>query len=62
MAHTQKNIKTTFLAVILIRLFVLIINSVKWLFFTDEKMQLVDSLKQFLKEYDYCKKNDKKAF
>ena len=33
--HTQKNMKTTFLPVLLIKLHVLIINSVKKLFFTD---------------------------
>ena len=38
MAHTQKNIKITFLAVLLTKLFVLIINLVKIYFFTEEKM------------------------
>ena len=38
---TQKNIKTTFLVVLLIKLFVLIINSVKKLFFTEEKMLFI---------------------
>ena len=44
-----ENIKVIFLVVLLIKLFVLIINLLKKLFFTVEKMQLVDSLKQFLK-------------
>ena len=49
MAHTQKNFKMMFLAVLLIKLDVLIINSVKKLFFTEEKMLFIGSLKQFLK-------------
>ena len=49
MAHTQKNIKTAFLSVLLIKLHVLIINSVKELFFTEENMLFIGSLKQFLK-------------
>ena len=61
MAHTQKNIKITFLAVLLIKLFVLIINSVKELFFTEEKMLFIGSLKQFLMSMTIVK-NDKKAF
>ena len=47
--HTQKNIKIIFLAVLLTNLFVLIINSVKKLFFTEEQMLLTDLLKQFLR-------------
>ena len=35
--HTQKNIKNTFLAVLLIKLFVMMINLVNQLFFTEEK-------------------------
>ena len=49
MTHIQKNIKIIFLAVLLIKLFVLIINLVKKLFFTEEKMLFIGSLKQFLK-------------
>ena len=56
MAHTQKNIKIIFLAVLLISLFVLIINSVKKLSSTEEKMQLVDSLKQSLMSTVIAKK------
>ena len=52
---TQKNIKIIFLAVLLIK-FVMIINSVKMLFFREEKMQLVDSLKQFLRSMIIVKK------
>ena len=51
MAHTQKNIKIIFLAVLLISLFVLIINSVKKLSSTEVKMQLVEAI---LNEYGYC--------
>ena len=49
MAHTQKNIKHIFLAVLLTNLLVLIINLVKMLLFTEEKMLLTSLLKQFLK-------------
>ena len=62
MAHTQKNTKTTFLAVLLIKLFVLIINSVKNLFFTEEKNALYRFIEAVLNEYDYCKKMIKKHF
>ena len=44
-----KSIKNTVLAVLLIKLFVLIINLARQLFFTEEKMLLTDLLKQFLK-------------
>ena len=44
-----ENIKVISLVVLLLKLFVLIINLLKNLFFTVEKMQVVDSLKQFLK-------------
>ena len=46
--HTQKNMKITFLVVLLTKLFVLIINSVKKLFFTEEKMLFTNLLRQFL--------------
>ena len=62
MAHKQKNIKTTFLVVLLIKLFVLIIDLVKEVFFTEEKMLFTDLLKQFLMSMIIVKKNDKKAF
>ena len=45
--HILKNIKNTFLAVLLIKLFVLMINLVNHLFFTEEKMQSINLLKQF---------------
>ena len=47
---------TTFLAVFFIKLFVLIINLVRELFFTEEKMLLTDLLKQFLKSKIIVKK------
>ena len=47
--HTQKNIKTIFLAVLLTKLSVLIINLVKMLLFTGEKMLLTSLFKHFLK-------------
>ena len=49
LAHTQKNIKITFPSVFLLKLHVLITNSVKKLFFTEEVMLFTDLLKQFLK-------------
>ena len=48
MVHTQENTKTMFLAVLLTKLFVLIINSAKKLFFAEEKMMFINLLKQFL--------------
>ena len=62
MSHTQKNIKITFLAVLLIKLFVLIINLAKKLFFTEEKMLFTNLLKQLLKSMTTVKKIDKKTF
>ena len=61
MAHIQKNIKHIFLAVFLIKLFELIISSVKKLFFTEEKILVIDLLKQLLMSMIIVK-NDKKAF
>ena len=46
--HTQKNINHIFPVVLLTKLFVLMINSVKKLFFTEEKMLFTNLLKQFL--------------
>ena len=48
MAHTQKNIKIIFLVVLLTKLFVLIINLVKMLLYSEEKILLTNLLKQFL--------------
>ena len=62
MSHTQKNTKITFLAVLLIKLFVLIINLVNMLLFTEEKMLLTILLGAIFEEYDYCKKVMKKHF
>ena len=62
MLHTLKNIRNTFLNVLLIKLFVLIINLVNQLFFTDEEMQFIkaiNSLKQFLKSITIAKKDNK---
>ena len=46
--HTQRNINHIFLVVLLTKLFVLIINSAKKLFSTDEKMLFTNLLKKFL--------------
>ena len=46
--HTQKNINHILLVALLTKLFALIINSVKKLFFTEEKMLFTNLLKPFL--------------
>ena len=56
MAHTQKNIKIIFLAVLLTKLFVLIINLAKRLFFIEEKNAAYKFIETILKEYNYCRK------
>ena len=56
MDHTRKNIKTTFLAVLPKKLYVLIIYLATELFFTEEKMLLTDLLKQFFKSMIIVKK------
>ena len=55
-ALTQKNINVTFLVVILIKLFVLIIDLVNRLSFIEVKMLLMTLLKQFLKSISTVKK------
>ena len=62
MAHTLKNIKIIFLVVLLTKLFVLIINSVQKGVLYRGKNAVYRFIKAILEEYDYCKKNDKKAF
>ena len=52
----QKNIKTIFLVVLLIKLFVLIIDLLSQLLFIGVKMQLMNLLKQFLKNINIAKK------
>ena len=47
--YTLENFRKAFLTVLLTKLFVLMINLESQLFFTEEKMQFIDSLKQFLK-------------
>ena len=62
MAHTQKNIKIIFLAVLLTKLHVLIINLAKKLFFTEEHA-VYRFIEAILEDYDdYCKKMEKKYF
>ena len=62
MAHTKKNTKIMFLAILLTKLVVLIINSVKKLFFIEEKKCFLWFIKVILEEYDYLKKMMKKHF
>ena len=58
----HKNIKTTFLVVLLIKLFGLIIHLLSQLLFTEVKMQLMISLKQFLRNINIDKKLMKEYF
>ena len=52
----QKNIKTIFFVVFLIKLFLLMINLLNQLLYIGVKMQLTNSLKQFLKNMNIAKK------
>ena len=58
----HKNIKTTFLVVLLIKLFELMIDLLSQLLFTEVKMQLMNSLKQFLRNINIEKKINEKIF
>ena len=59
---TQKNIKITFLVVLLTKLFVLMINLVSQLLFIEVKLQHMNLLKQFLKRISTAKKVMNKHF
>ena len=50
-----------FLAVLLIKLYVLMMNISKHLFFTEKKNVLKKFIEVILEEYDYCKNLIKKA-
>ena len=50
MAHTQKNIKIILIAVLLIKLFVLIINLARRLFFAEEKNAVYRFIEAVLKD------------
>ena len=52
----QKNIRTIFLVVLLIKLFVLMMNLLNQLLYIELKMQLMNLLKQFLKNINIAKK------
>ena len=60
--HILKNIKIIFFAVLLTKLFLLMIDLASQLFFTEGKIQSINLLKQFLKSMIIEKKNNKKAF
>ena len=62
MAHTHKNINHISLAVLLTKLHVCIIDLARKLFFTEEKILFIDSLKQFLMSMIIVKKMIKKHF
>ena len=51
-----KNIKITFLVVLLIKLFVLMIDLLSQLLFIEVKMQLMNLLKQFLRSISTAEK------
>ena len=53
---TLKNIKQILLAVLLTKLFVFVMDSASQLFFTEEKLWFIDSLKQFLETVIITKK------
>ena len=53
---TQKNIKATFLVVLLIKFFVLLIDLLSKLMFTEVKIQFMNLLKQFLRNINIAKK------
>ena len=59
---TQKNIKITFLVVLLTNLFVLMINLVNQLLPLEVKMRFMNLLKKFLKSLSTVKKVMKKHF
>ena len=58
----QKNIRTIFLVVLLIKLFVLMINLLNQLLSTEVKMQLMNLLNQFLMNMNIAKKNNERTF
>ena len=58
---TQKNIKITFLVVLLTKLFALMIGLLSQFFFRGENAAY-EFIKAILKEYWYCKKVIKKHF
>ena len=53
---TLKNIKHILLAVLHTKLFVFVMDSASQLFFTEEKLWFIDSLKQFLESVIITKK------
>ena len=53
---TKKKIKITFLVVLLIKLFVLMIGLLSQLLFIEVKMQLMNLLKQFLRSISTAEK------
>ena len=55
----QKNIKITFLEVLLASLFVLMINLVSQLLFLEMKMLLMNLLKRLLKSLNIVNSNEK---
>ena len=58
--YILRNIKNTFLAVSLTKLYVSMIDLVNQWFFREEKMQSINLLKQFLKKMNITKKKKKK--
>ena len=55
-ALAQKNIKITFLVILLMKLFALMIDLLSELLFIEAKTQLMNLLKQFLRSVNIAKK------
>ena len=60
--YILRNIKNTFLAVSLTKLYVSMIDLVNQWFFREEKMQSINLLKQFLKKMNITKKKKRQPF
>ena len=60
--HILKNINHIFLSALLTKLYVLMIDLASQLFFTEEKMQSINLLKQFLNSVIIEKKKKEKSF
>ena len=59
---TQRNIKITFLVVLLTKLYVLMINLLSHIFVFRGENPAYEFIKAILKEYEYCKKIIRKCF
>ena len=60
--HILKNVKISFLAVLLTKLYVLMIDLTNQLFFIEKKNAVNKFFEAIFEEHDYCKKVTKKRF